>query len=65
MPTKLDMLRQFALKQNIDFDLVLQVFEIERARLHPGQAEEEVRREDVESTITTWVNEHAGRNKKR
>lgn len=58
MPSKLDLLREFAKRHGMDFELVSQVFELERARLHPGEAEENLRREEIEEIITAWVDNH-------
>jgi hypothetical protein len=58
MPTKLELLREFAKKHNVNLELVLEIFELERARLHPGEAEEEFRRKEIKEKIESWVDEH-------
>ena len=58
VPSKLDLLHEFAKRHNVKFDLVLKIFELERARLHPGEAEETLRREEIEEIITEWVDNH-------
>jgi hypothetical protein len=63
MPSKLDLLHEFAKKHDVNFDLVLQIFEVERARLRPGEAEENLRREEIEEIITNWADNHPGKDR--
>jgi hypothetical protein len=63
MPSKLDLLHGFAKKHDVNFDLVLQIFEVERARLRPGEAEENLRREEIEAIITNWADNHPGKDR--
>lgn len=58
MLTKLEILRQVADKAGVDFDLVQNILNLERSRLHPGSREEKHRQEDLKIYLMKWVSEH-------
>jgi hypothetical protein len=58
LPTKLDILQEVADKAKLDFELVENVLEIERSRLHPGALEEKHRQEDLKNYLMNWIKDH-------
>jgi len=58
LPTKLEILRQVADKDGVDFDLVQLVLNLERSRLHPGSREEKHRQEDLKTILMNWADKH-------
>jgi hypothetical protein len=59
MTNKLDLLLSYARKFEVDTSLVLEVFEIERGRLHPGEDEQRYRQQEISELIESWVENHS------
>lgn len=59
MVAKLELLRYYAQKHGVDVELVNEIFEIERARLHSGEYEEKHRQEDILETIAKWIRKNS------
>jgi hypothetical protein len=55
MPSKADILKKFAKKHRVDLSLLEGIFEIERARLHPGEADRQYRQEEISKVLRRWV----------
>lgn len=60
MPTKADILNKYAKKHQVNLNLLSSIFEIERARLHPGESEERFRQEDIKELLRKWAENHPG-----
>jgi hypothetical protein len=58
MVTKSELLKHYAKKHDVDVELVNKIFEVERARLHPGEYEERHRQEDIQDEVVKWVKTH-------
>jgi hypothetical protein len=59
MPTKADILMKYAKKHDVSVSLLSEVFEIERARLHPGEAEARYRQEEIRNLLRKWIEDRS------
>lgn len=57
MTNKSDILNKYARKHDVSASLLSKVFEIERARLHIGDAEAHYRREQILELLRNWAAE--------
>lgn len=59
MPNKADILNKYAKKHDVSASLLSKVFEIERARLRPGESEKHYRQDEILELLRNWAAENS------
>jgi len=55
MPSKTEILKKYAQKHGVDESLISEIFELERAHLHPGEADKNYRQDEIAKLLRTRV----------